>query len=133
MRERLPQDLQKDYHLYSFSQEIPTLLQAADIVISRAGATSLAEIAACQKPAIIIPYPFASLDHQRKNAHILGQSQAAIILDPNDLTDEKLFHIIGELSKDQKRQKSLISHLAQFNPQGATEKIIQEIGKIYEN
>lgn len=58
----------------------------ADIVISRAGATSIAEISACGRPAILIPYPFAAHDHQRLNAEYLKSMGSAEVISESELT-----------------------------------------------
>ncbi len=60
----------------------------ADIVISRAGATSIAEISACGRPAILIPYPFAAHDHQKQNAEYLKSIGSAEIILESDLTEK---------------------------------------------
>ena len=62
----------------------------ADLVISRAGAATLSELAACGKVAILIPFPFASDDHQRKNAESLAVKGAAVVIMQKDLTPARL-------------------------------------------
>ena len=56
----------------TFTDEMNSVLSAADTVVSRAGAGSLAEIVRCRVPSIMVPYPFAADDHQRLNAPISG-------------------------------------------------------------
>ena len=58
--------------LFPFANEMDLVYAAADLVIARAGALSLAEITACGLPAILVPYPFAAGDHQKKNDDDLG-------------------------------------------------------------
>ncbi len=76
----------------------------ADIVVCRAGATTLAELAAAGRPAILVPYPHAVNDHQRRNAQVADQAGAAEVIDPVDLTGavvaERLLALIGD---DQRR------------------------------
>jgi UDP-N-acetylglucosamine--N-acetylmuramyl-(pentapeptide) pyrophosphoryl-undecaprenol N-acetylglucosamine transferase len=69
----------------------------ADLVISRAGATTVAELTACQKAAILIPLPEAAADHQRQNAEKLQQAGAAILLPEQELDGEKLAREIEAL------------------------------------
>ena len=60
-------------------------LAAADLVLSRAGASSVAEIAAKAVPSILVPYPFATADHQTTNAHLLADEGAALIVADADI------------------------------------------------
>src|SRR5262245_8301336 len=63
---------------------------AADLVISRAGATTVAELAAAGKPAIMVPFPFAADDHQRKNAEAVERAGAGRMILQAELTPERL-------------------------------------------
>ncbi|MCX6827320.1 MAG: undecaprenyldiphospho-muramoylpentapeptide beta-N-acetylglucosaminyltransferase, partial [candidate division Zixibacteria bacterium] len=79
--------------LFPFTEKIEMAYAAADMIIARAGALTLAEIAAAGLPAILIPYPYAAGDHQRKNAMAFAQNGAAVIfqdeqLDKIDLLSE---------------------------------------------
>lgn len=85
----LTNDEAQRWRLVAYEDQMPKVLAAADGVVSRAGATSLAEIAARCIPAVLIPYPFATNDHQRINARSYANSGAAIVVDDDDLdTDE---------------------------------------------
>lgn len=77
--------------LIPFSDQMGDVISAADLVISRAGAGSIAEIIRCRAPAILIPYPFAADDHQRANAAMHERHGAGMILEQEkieNLTDE---------------------------------------------
>jgi len=75
----------------------------ADLIICRAGATSIAEITAAGKAAILIPFPFAANDHQTKNAEMLDRAGAAVIIKEHELTGENLFGVIEELLSNKKK------------------------------
>ncbi len=77
----------------------------ADLVICRAGATTLAEVTACGKACIFIPFPFATDDHQRKNAQALVEKGAGFMLLNRDLTGERLGNMIRELMGDKEKLK----------------------------
>ncbi len=126
VKNKLP-NLAKDYHIFEFYQDMPSLLKAADIVVSRAGATSLAEIAAAGRAAIIIPFPWAAADHQRKNALIFQKANAAIILNEKDLTAEKFLSIIENLAKDQEKMKQFSNNVKTLATPFAAQKITGEI------
>lgn len=76
-------------------------LQAADLVVCRAGATTLAELTAAGKPSILIPLPTATDDHQRKNAEALAAAGAADVLLQQDATGERLAARILALGSDE--------------------------------
>jgi UDP-N-acetylglucosamine--N-acetylmuramyl-(pentapeptide) pyrophosphoryl-undecaprenol N-acetylglucosamine transferase len=82
-------------------------MKAADVVICRAGATTLAELAAAGRPAILIPLPTATDDHQRKNAQALVAKGAALMLEQRDLTGERLAVEIVALSGDAARRRQI--------------------------
>jgi UDP-N-acetylglucosamine--N-acetylmuramyl-(pentapeptide) pyrophosphoryl-undecaprenol N-acetylglucosamine transferase len=80
---------------------------AADLIICRAGATSLAEITAAGKAAILIPYPWAANDHQTKNAQVLDSAGAAVMINENELTGDKLFGVIDDLLADKQKLRQM--------------------------
>jgi UDP-N-acetylglucosamine--N-acetylmuramyl-(pentapeptide) pyrophosphoryl-undecaprenol N-acetylglucosamine transferase len=71
--------------LFPFADRMDLVYAAADLAIARAGALTLAELAACGLPSILIPYPFAAGDHQRKNAADLVAQKMAVVIDEKDL------------------------------------------------
>lgn len=81
--------------------DMPSALAAADVVVSRAGALSLAEITARGIPAIIVPYPYATDDHQKFNAQSLAQAGAARVILDAELTAERLLDELHPLLQDE--------------------------------
>jgi UDP-N-acetylglucosamine--N-acetylmuramyl-(pentapeptide) pyrophosphoryl-undecaprenol N-acetylglucosamine transferase len=75
--------------LIPFCDDMASLLCAADVVISRAGAGSIAEIIECEVPSILIPYPYAADNHQLKNARHVEKQGVAIVLQQNEM--DKLY------------------------------------------
>jgi UDP-N-acetylglucosamine--N-acetylmuramyl-(pentapeptide) pyrophosphoryl-undecaprenol N-acetylglucosamine transferase len=74
-----------------------TVYAKASVAICRAGAMSLAELAAWGIPAILIPYPLAANDHQKLNAQFYVKAEAAVMLEQKDLNSEKLKQILEAL------------------------------------
>jgi UDP-N-acetylglucosamine--N-acetylmuramyl-(pentapeptide) pyrophosphoryl-undecaprenol N-acetylglucosamine transferase len=70
--------------LLSFIKDIPAYLASTDLVVARAGAMTVAELAASAMPTIFVPFPFAADDHQRKNAELLADDGAAYCVDQRD-------------------------------------------------
>jgi UDP-N-acetylglucosamine--N-acetylmuramyl-(pentapeptide) pyrophosphoryl-undecaprenol N-acetylglucosamine transferase len=89
--------------LFTMDREI----KQADFVVSRAGATTLAELTAAGKPAVLIPLPTAADDHQRKNAEVLARAGAAEVLDQRTLTGDQLADRIFALAGDPARRDAM--------------------------
>ena len=71
--------------LFPFAHDMHNIYAAADLVIARAGALTLAELIACKLPSILIPYPYAAGDHQKKNAQFLLDKNMAVMIEETDL------------------------------------------------
>lgn len=82
--------LPRNIHIFPYISEMEAYWQACDIAICRAGACTLSELSQAGKPAIIVPYPHATRNHQSKNAAVFGSSEAAFVLDDAQLTAETL-------------------------------------------
>jgi UDP-N-acetylglucosamine--N-acetylmuramyl-(pentapeptide) pyrophosphoryl-undecaprenol N-acetylglucosamine transferase len=96
----------------------------ADLIICRAGATSLAEIAAAGKAAILIPFPFAANDHQARNAEVLDCAGAAVIIKEHELTAENLFAVIDDLLSNMKKLRQMEEASAKLGNIKAAAKIV---------
>lgn len=101
----------KDYLPFSFVDNLWEYMRKADLIISRAGGSSLAEIAALGKPSILIPLALAANNHQAQNADFFYQHRAAEVLGENDLVSEvlfeKIYHILGEKGLNQEMRESV--------------------------
>jgi UDP-N-acetylglucosamine--N-acetylmuramyl-(pentapeptide) pyrophosphoryl-undecaprenol N-acetylglucosamine transferase len=75
-------------------------MTAADLVIARAGATTLAELAAAGRPAVLVPFPAATDDHQRKNARAVVEAGGAVVIDETELSGSRLVGVVDELLGD---------------------------------
>ena len=82
-------------------------MKAADIVVCRAGATTLSELAAAGRPAILVPLPTATDDHQRKNAEVVARTGGAEVIDERDLSGERLADAIASLAADGDRRRRM--------------------------
>jgi UDP-N-acetylglucosamine--N-acetylmuramyl-(pentapeptide) pyrophosphoryl-undecaprenol N-acetylglucosamine transferase len=80
----------------AFIEDMAEAYQWADVVLCRAGALTIAELAACGVASILVPYPYAVDDHQAHNAAYLVEADAAILIRQKDLTAEYLYHLLGE-------------------------------------
>jgi UDP-N-acetylglucosamine--N-acetylmuramyl-(pentapeptide) pyrophosphoryl-undecaprenol N-acetylglucosamine transferase len=82
-----------------FITDMPAAFAAADLVVCRSGAGAVSELAAAGKPSILVPFPFAADDHQTRNAEALERAGAARLIRDQELTGERLFSAIGEVSQ----------------------------------
>jgi UDP-N-acetylglucosamine--N-acetylmuramyl-(pentapeptide) pyrophosphoryl-undecaprenol N-acetylglucosamine transferase len=106
----LPKAQQNRVRTLGFSPDFYSLSAAADLIITRAGATTLAELAVAGKACIIIPAPFLAGGHQLKNAQQLADNDAAVVLDDSVEADE-LLAVINELLNDNSRRWQLVKNL----------------------
>jgi UDP-N-acetylglucosamine--N-acetylmuramyl-(pentapeptide) pyrophosphoryl-undecaprenol N-acetylglucosamine transferase len=90
------------YDLRPYIDDFGEALLASDLVVGRAGG-SVFEIAAHGRPAILVPYPFASADHQTANARWMESGGAATVIPDAELTATRLAHEVGELLHDRTR------------------------------
>ena len=98
-------------HTIDFIEDMKSAYEWADIIICRAGAMTISEIATVGIPSILVPFPYAVDDHQTKNAQILSKSKAAWLIPQNQFTAEKLAYIIKNLTPEKLRQMSLKAKL----------------------
>jgi len=88
------------WEVHAFLDDVPARLAAADLAVSRAGATTLAELSVAGRGAILVPYPYAADDHQRHNAEALVEVGAAEMVLDAELDGEVLARKIGRLAAE---------------------------------
>jgi UDP-N-acetylglucosamine--N-acetylmuramyl-(pentapeptide) pyrophosphoryl-undecaprenol N-acetylglucosamine transferase len=109
-----------------FITQMENAYGAADIVVSRSGAMSIAELAVMKKPAVLVPFPFAAEDHQTVNAQRLVDKNAAMMI-PDSAALNQLVSTVVELSKNEKKQQALKENISELAVNNADEVIAQEI------
>ena len=109
--------------LYAMDREVG----AADLVVCRAGATTIAELTAAGRPAVLVPLPTAADDHQRKNAEVLAAAGAAEIIEQKDLTGERLAERIVALANDSGRRAAMVNAARTFARPDAARVIVDRI------
>ena len=102
----------------------------ADLIICRAGATSLAEITAAGKAAILIPYPWAASDHQLKNAQALATEGAALMIPERELNGGKLFGAIENLLRDEEKLRQMEKNSLRMSKVDAAATIVDNCIKL---
>lgn len=115
---------------YKFIDDMSAAYNSADLVVCRAGATSIAEITALGIPSILIPYPFASDDHQTVNAKCLGDAGAALVIRQDKLTGSALAEAIKRLYGNPQELKKMRESSRRLGKPGAAEMIADNFLKI---
>lgn len=102
-----------------FIQDMPAAFASADLIVSRAGAGAVAELAAAGKPSLLIPFPFAADDHQLKNAEAFAARGAARLVPDAELTGERLAGELLALAADPDRLSRMAAAARTFAMPGA--------------
>lgn len=112
-----------------FITQMTQAYAAADVVISRAGALSVSELCIVQKPAILVPFPFAAEDHQTENARSLVQADAAVLVHDADAM-ARLWPTLHDLMEDAPRRSHLARQMKSFAKPQAAATIADEIVRL---
>lgn len=102
---RLPE--RDGYFPFRFSNEIWKVYRSADVVLARAGASTVAEILCCGLPSILVPYPFSPTGDQQANAEFVAESGAGRAVDQNSLTPQVLCETVSSIVGDSKRRDAM--------------------------
>jgi len=113
--------------VHPFLSEMDLAMAAASATVSRAGASSLAEIAAMDLPSLLVPYPFAADDHQMHNARAFVDSGAALLLEQKNATPEKVCEVLVKLVEDPTARQAMQTALAKWHAPRAAEQIADTI------
>lgn len=125
----------KDIHLAAHPElearpylyDMPLAMAAADLVLCRAGASTIAELSALGKPAVLVPSPNVTGDHQTKNAQAAAQKGGAVLLPERSSTPQGLFDIVTDLLHDPQRRREMGMAIAALAPADAAQRIYQTL------
>ena len=115
------------HEVFPFTDEMEKYYNLADVVICRAGASTIFELARFKKAAVLIPYPFSANDHQWKNASQVEALGGAYLLPNEETTGEKLFEIISHLMREPELIMEMGRNIGKRYIDDAAERIIGEI------
>ncbi len=121
----------KDVQVYPFLNNMDFAYAAADIIISRAGASSVSELCIVGKPVIFIPSPNVAEDHQTKNAMAIVEKQAALLIQEEDL-EVDFENTFNQLIQSSEKQKELGKNIKKLALVNATNDITNEVVKLLE-
>ncbi len=121
----------KDIHsrniqIVEFIKNMEIAYSAADVIVSRAGAIAISELAIAKKPVLLVPFPFAAEDHQTKNAQTLVEKNAAKMVKDTEMK-EKFWNTLSEICENEGLRTEMSQNLEFFAKPKATEEIVNEI------
>ena len=111
--DEMPGELKKrgievsDREVRPYIDDMPVVMAAADLVICRAGASTIGELTALGKPAILVPSPFVAANHQFKNAKVLADRGGVVLIEEKDCTGEGLYQAALDLLADGNRRAAM--------------------------
>ncbi|MBO5103633.1 MAG: undecaprenyldiphospho-muramoylpentapeptide beta-N-acetylglucosaminyltransferase [Ruminococcus sp.] len=115
-----------------YINDMNVCLAAADLVICRSGASTLAELEAAGKASILIPSPIVAGNHQYHNAMVLGKAGAAVVIEQKDVTNEKIISEIEKLYNDPDRVQVMSDSASKLHLGDTNKRILDVIDKLYE-
>jgi UDP-N-acetylglucosamine--N-acetylmuramyl-(pentapeptide) pyrophosphoryl-undecaprenol N-acetylglucosamine transferase len=116
-------------YIAAFHHRMEEVYSAADLLVGRAGAASLAEFAAFSLPGILIPFPYATDDHQTRNAEIYARVQAAILLKESEVSGELLARKIRELIEHPEQIRQMAANCSRLAPKDAAGRVVKTMEK----
>ncbi len=123
----------KNLIIREYINDMPRCLAAADLVISRCGAITLAELKAAGRASVLIPSPNVAENHQYHNAMVLASHNAGVVIEEKDLTGETLCNAVRELTENPEKLKALSENAKALAITDANERIRKEIISLYES
>ncbi len=111
------------YEVRPYIYDMSRVMAAADLVVCRAGASTLAELALMGKPCVLVPSPNVTNNHQEKNARVLERAGGALVLVEQGLTSEEFTRTVIELIADDKRLQDMAEAMKNAAPDNAAERI----------
>jgi len=112
--------------LRPYIYDMPAAMAAADLLVCRAGASTLGEVCAVGRAALLVPYPYATGNHQEKNARVLESTGGARVLPDAALTPEKLAETVSGLTADRARLREMGERLRSLDRPEALDAIVEE-------
>ena len=116
--------LDLDVHVTAFIDDMAKAYQEADVIVSRAGATTIAELALVGKPALFIPYPYAAQNHQEENAKAMVESGAAMMFIESTVDKDTFVASLKSLITSKEKRRTMSSAMRSFAKPDAADQII---------
>jgi UDP-N-acetylglucosamine--N-acetylmuramyl-(pentapeptide) pyrophosphoryl-undecaprenol N-acetylglucosamine transferase len=118
---------EKGIDLRPYIFDMPKVMSSADVVICRSGASTLSELTLIGKPAILIPSPYVTNNHQEKNAMVLERRGGAVVIREAECTAQALYDTTLGILNDPGRMDKMSSAMLELSAPGATDKITETV------
>jgi UDP-N-acetylglucosamine--N-acetylmuramyl-(pentapeptide) pyrophosphoryl-undecaprenol N-acetylglucosamine transferase len=118
------------WKVQAFLEDMPMQFAASDLILARSGASTVAELAASGKPSLLVPFPQAADDHQRKNAEVLVEGGAARMLLEQDMSPVKLTETITSLLRDREKLAEMAIRARTFAHPHAAARIAEMVAAL---
>ncbi|MCA9733832.1 MAG: undecaprenyldiphospho-muramoylpentapeptide beta-N-acetylglucosaminyltransferase [Deferribacteres bacterium] len=128
-QEKYPENVQ----VFGYINDMAHVYQSSDIAVCRAGAMTLSELSLFGLPAILIPFPWATADHQTKNAQSVARAGAGIMIQEKDLTKERLASELESMLSNREMRLHMQKQVLSLAKPDATQEIVNHCIKIVEN
>jgi len=125
----LTPDQEKRWKLFSYQDRMGETMAASDVVVSRAGATSLAEISVRRIPAVLVPFPYATEDHQTTNAKAYVDKGAAYMIADDLVESDQFAELLFSLLNSEEARNNMIAAAATFETQNAASRLADVVIK----
>ncbi len=118
------------WQVQAFLDDMPARFAAADLLLARSGASTVAELCAAGKPSLLIPFPLAADDHQRRNAEVLAEAGAATLLLESELTPERLLQSLSTGLSDRQGLERMGTQARTLARRDAAERIAETVRRL---
>ncbi len=120
--------VERQMKILDFCDNMAAAMSAAKIVVARAGAGTIAELARCRVPSIMVPYPYAADNHQLENAKCFEKQGACVVVEQKDIN--MLFNEVMSLANNKKLRQAMNKNLERVDEQNDCSKIVADLTKI---
>jgi len=129
--QKISKSFQERLKVFPFIEDMGWAYSQVDLFLGRAGATTLAELFAVGLPAVFIPFPYATRDHQKKNALRVAEKGGAVVIDQREATPERVLEVLKDMLKDKKKLEEMSEAMKSFYVPFPERIIIEELERLH--
>ena len=123
-------NIPNNIHVYPYIDNLSRVMKIADVMVTRAGASTLSEIISLEVPTILVPSPYVANNHQYKNALALKNNNACILIEEKKLTEDKVLDSIDKILNDTEYTNSIKNNLSKMSIRNSATKIYEVIKEL---